>query len=150
MIRAEAGSTIGEGVSRFNVEFEVANYGDMVDARRGFLEAGKIRRVKLEGTVNPDVMRLVLPAAVAKRLGLASGGKIRVQYPDGRRAIRERVADVHLELCGRDGVFWAILEPERTTTVIGAMVLSELDFVVDRTHQRLVPRDPRFMVSEIE
>jgi hypothetical protein len=33
---------------------------------------------------------------------------------------------------------------------IGAHVLEELDFLVDCEKQRLVPRDPKFIVSEIE
>jgi hypothetical protein len=29
-------------------------------------------------------------------------------------------------------------------------VLEDLDLLVDCAHQRLVPRDPRFVISEIE
>jgi hypothetical protein len=50
---------------------------------------------------------------------------------------------------GRDGVFTAVVEPKRRTALIGAIVLEDLDFLVDCT-QQLVPRDPRFVVSEVE
>ena len=34
--------------------------------------------------------------------------------------------------------------------LIGAIVLEDLDLLVDCTNQRLVPRDPKYVVSEIE
>jgi hypothetical protein len=43
-----------------------------------------------------------------------------------------------------------VIEPKRDSALIGAIVLEELDLLIDNTRQRLVPRDPRFIVSEIE
>ena len=76
--------------------------------------------------------------------------KVRVRYADGRSAKRDRVQGVYLKLMGRDGVFTAAIEPKRETALLGAIVLEDLDFVVDCTSQRLVPRDPKYVVSEIE
>jgi hypothetical protein len=36
------------------------------------------------------------------------------------------------------------------TALIGAIVLEDLDLLVDCTKQKLYPRDPDFVVSEIE
>jgi hypothetical protein len=47
-------------------------------------------------------------------------------------------------------VFTAVVEPNRKTALIGAIVLEDLDFLVGCTGQRLIPRDPRYVVSEIE
>jgi hypothetical protein len=60
------------------------------------------------------------------------------------------VQEVYVKLQGRDGVFTAIVEPKRRTALIGAIILEDLDFLVDCTKRRLVPRDPRYVVSEIE
>ena len=51
---------------------------------------------------------------------------------------------------GRDGHFTAVVEPKRDTALIGAIVLEDLDFLADCTKGRLVPRDPDYIVSEIE
>jgi hypothetical protein len=51
---------------------------------------------------------------------------------------------------GRHGLFSAIVEPKRATALIGAIVLEELDLMVDCTTQTLHPRDPKGIVSEIE
>ncbi len=140
----------GERAGRLSVEFEVANHLDVISARQGLLAPERVRRLTISGLVNPGVMRLVLPEKVVKQLGLPSKGKVKVTYPNKKMAIRAAVGDVHVQLLGRDGVFTAIVEPKRRTALIGAIVLGDLDFVVDCTRQRVVPRDPCFVVSEIE
>ncbi len=50
----------------------------------------------------------------------------------------------------RTGVFTAVVESERTSALIGAIVMEDHDLIVDCTRQTLVPRDPERLVSEIE
>jgi predicted aspartyl protease len=137
-------------VGRFSVEFEVANNDDLALARRGLLPPEQVRRETIRGVVDSGATRLVLPAAVVKRLGLRPGGKFKVRYADGRRAQRQGAEGVYVELLGRHGTFSAVVEPKRETALIGAIVLEDLDLVVDCTAQRLEPRDPRGVTSEIE
>ena len=42
------------------------------------------------------------------------------------------------------------VEPDRDSALIGAIVLEELDLVVDCVTEMLCPRDPRHIISEIE
>jgi predicted aspartyl protease len=137
-------------VGRFAVQFEVANQGDLIRARDGLLEPAKVRRLTISGVVDSGPTRLVLPARVVKQLGLTAKGKVKVHYANNQSATRDAVQEVYVQFLGRDGVFTAVVEPRRRTARIGAIVLEDLDFVVDCTQQRLVPRDPRFVVSEIE
>jgi len=60
------------------------------------------------------------------------------------------VSNVWLELLGRHGVFSAVVEPERSDALIGAIVLEELDLLVDCTTQSLYPREPDSILTEIE
>ncbi len=94
--------------------------------------------------------RLVIPESVANRLGVEVSGSAKVRYADGRTAERPIAHHIHLTYAGRDSVFTAVVEPERDSALIGAIVLEELDFVVDCSGQRLVPRDPKQIVSELE
>jgi predicted aspartyl protease len=145
-MRAKGANRVG----RFAVEFEVANHEDLVKARVGLLEPDKVRRLTLTGVVDSGATRLVLPEKVVKQLGLPSKGKAKVRYANNHTATRDAVKEVYVQLLGRDGVFTAVVEPKRRTALIGAIVLEDLDFIVDCTEQRLVPRDPRYVVSEIE
>ena len=86
---------------------------------------------------------------VVQRLGLDISGSVQVRYADGRTAQRSVARNVRLSFGGRDGVFSAI-EPARDSASIGAIVLEELDLLVDSTQGRLVPRDPKQIISEIK
>jgi clan AA aspartic protease len=137
-------------MGRFKVDVELANNNDVALAQSGHLDPAKVRRVTIQAVVDSGATRLVLPGAIAEQLGLTASDKVRVRYADGRSAKRDRVQGVYLKLMGREGVFTAAIEPKRETALLGAIVLEDLDFVVDCTSQRLVPRDPKYIVSEIE
>jgi len=93
---------------------------------------------------------LVIQAGVALQLGLETAGSAKVRYADGRTAERSIVKDIHLSYGGRESVFNAIVEPARESILIGAIVLEDLDFLVDCVGQQLVPRDPKQIVSFAE
>ncbi len=137
-------------MGRFAVEFELANNIDVTDAERGLLAPDKVRRVTIKGTVDPGATRLVLPAKVVQQLGLPSKGKVQVRYANRETAVRDVVKAAFVKLLRRDGVFTAVVEPKRRTALIGAIVLEELDLLVDCTNQRLIPRNKRIVVNEIE
>ncbi|MGO9464409.1 MAG: clan AA aspartic protease [Isosphaeraceae bacterium] len=138
------------GVGRFSVEIEVANNDDLALVRRGMLAPDQVRRETIQSVVDSGETKLVLPHAVVKRLGLPLGDKINVRYADGRKAQREGVEGVYVRLLGRHGTFTAIVEPRRKSALLGAIVLEDLDLLVDCTAQRVVPRDPRGAIYEIE
>ncbi len=138
------------GVGPFSVDLEIANNDDRALARRGLLPAKQVRRQRISGVVDSGAAMLVLPQAVVKSLGLPLGGKINVRYADGRRAQRREAEGAHITLQGRQGTFDAIIEPKRKNALIGAMVLERLDLLVDCQHQRLMARDPRGPIYEIE
>jgi predicted aspartyl protease len=137
-------------VGRFSVEIELANNDDLALTRRGLMPPDQVRRETIPGVVDSGAVRLVLPEAVVKRLGLPLGDPIPVKYADNRRARRRLVKGVFAQLLGRDGVFTAVVEPKRDTALIGAIVLEDLDFLLDCKNHRLVPRDPSGPLSEIE
>jgi predicted aspartyl protease len=139
-----------KGVGRFSVEIEVANNDDLAVARRGLLPPDQVRRETIRGVVDSGAARLVLPEAVVKRLGLTLGDTVPVKYADNRRGRRKVAEGVFTQLLGRHGIFTAVVEPKRDTALIGAIVLEDLDFLVDCKNQRLVPRDPSGPLTEIE
>jgi hypothetical protein len=54
------------------------------------------------------------------------------------------------DLLGREGIFNAIVEPDRTDALVGAIVLEDLDLIVDCATQSVHPRDPDSIISEVE
>src|SRR5882724_4742093 len=133
-----------------SVEVDLANHMEFVLASAGLLVPERVRRIRIRGEVDSRVARLVIPDSVARQLGLECSSIAQVRYADGHTADRAIAKLVHLMYGGRDGVFSAIVEPDRQSTLIGAIVLEDLDLLVDRAVQRLVPRDPKQIISEIE
>jgi len=138
------------GVGRFSVEFEVTNSEDLVRAKDGTIPRDKVRRRTISGVVDPGAVTLVLPGTIVKDLGLPELKKMKVKYADGRRAQRSVVEAARVELLGRCDTFSAIVEPKRETALIGAAVLEVLDLLVDCKNQKLIPRDPKGPIYEIE
>ena len=140
----------GENVGRFAVSVELDNYGDFLRAESGELAESQVRRLRVDAVVDSGASRLVLPTRIAEQLGLPHLADTEVRYADGRRARRATVHAVRLTYAGRSGSFSAILEPDRDSVLLGAIVLEDLDLIVDCAKKLLVPRDPDHIISEIE
>lgn len=141
----------GTGImGKINVEVALANNRDVQQFEAGSLAAEKVRRARLTGLVDTGASYLVLPESMANQLGLPDLGTARVRYADQRKEDRRLVHQVEVELFGRRGTFRAIVEPARTDALIGAIVLEDLDLIVDCRTQTLQPRDPKQIIAEIE
>jgi predicted aspartyl protease len=139
-------STMG----RITIHFEVANFADILANRQGKLPPEKIRRIVMQGLVDPGSAHMVLPDKIAKELGIPVTGKVKVSYADRRSRLCDVVEGVYVTIQGRGGSYRATLEKKRQTALIGAIVLEDLDFLVDCKKNKLIPRDPDYILSEIE
>ncbi len=137
-------------MGRFSVEFAIANLRDVVGLPPAERILGNIKHTFLSGVVDSSAAKLILPQFIVDQLGLPKDGEVMVRYADHRQAKRTKVSDVWIELNGRNGVFSAIVEPARKDALIGAIVLEELDLLVDCEIQALYPRDPNTIITEIE
>ncbi len=137
-------------MGRFSVDVELANDLDLGRAESGDISPNEVRRTVVRGVVDSGATRLVIPESVANLLGLKISGTAKVRYADQRLADRDIAERIRLSYGGRSSVFNAVVEPARESALIGAIVLEDLDFVVDCTAGRLVPRDPNQIISEAE
>lgn len=137
-------------MGRVIVDVALANHEDVILANAGMLAPEQIRRTTISGVIDTGATRLVLPQRVVQDLGLRISGEVTVRYADQRSAKRKLALDVELRLLDRESTFSAIVEPRRKDALIGAIVLEELDLIVDCPRQRVVPRHPEGIVSEIE
>ncbi len=137
-------------MGRFSVTVELTNDKDLGQAELGQISADKVRRVRVSGLVDSGATRLVLPESVAKQLGLEMTGTTTVRYADGRTADRAVAQRIRLGYAGRESIFNAIIEPGRDAALIGAIVMEDLDLIIDCTGQQLIPRDPKQIISEVE
>ncbi len=132
------------------MKLRLANHRDLIMEKEGLLPADQVRRAEIEGVVDSGATRLILPTAVADQLGLPRVGKATAPYADRRSVEREVVGEVDLTVEGRNSVFSALLEPARTDALVGAIVMEELDFLIDCGTGKLRPRDPHAILNEAE
>lgn len=137
-------------MGRFSVQFVVANNRDVLQAAPGVAVPEGVKHLVLSGIVDSGAARLVLPQRAVDELTLQEHGETTARYADGRRERRPVVSNVWLQLLGRDGVFSAVVEPGRSDALIGAIVLEELDLLVDCAAQALRPREAESTLTEIE
>jgi predicted aspartyl protease len=137
-------------MGRFSVQFVVANNRDVILAKSGDVIPDSVKHLTLSGVVDSGAARLVLPQRVASELHLQDDGETTVRCADHRREKRQLVSNVWLQMSGRHGVFSAVVEPSRDDALIGAIVLEELDLIVDCGTQSVHPREPDAIVTEID
>ncbi len=137
-------------MGRVTVDLVIANYRDVVAQGQVVNVLDRVRHVVVPAVVDSGAMRLVLPQHVVDQLGLTPHGETMVRYADDRREKRPVVSDVWLQLLGRDGVFNAVVEPRRNDALVGAIVLEDLDLLVDCGTQAIYPRNPDTTITEIE
>ena len=128
---------------------ELANNLELSAATLGKLPMSEVRTAEVDGWVDTGAAQLVLPKAAVETLGLPSAGQTRVRLADGSAHTRDYVQQVWLSMCGREGVFPAIVEPEREDALIGAVVMEVLDLYVDPVTERCLPRDPDMILAEL-
>jgi clan AA aspartic protease len=139
-----------DAMGRIRVDVTLANSLDVYKEREGSLTHEQVRRITIPATVDSGASYLVIPESVVSQLGLPEKGEATVTYADRRKETRKVVDQVNLEYSGRDGTFKAIVEPARTDALMGAIVLEDLDLLVDCRTQTVQPRDPRRIIAEIE
>ena len=87
-------------MGRFSVDLKLTNSEDILLAKNGLLRSDEIRQSTVRGVVDTGATQLVIPAAVAERLGLPETGEMRVRYADRRRETRKVVENIRVELLG--------------------------------------------------
>jgi predicted aspartyl protease len=137
-------------MGRVSVEVELTNGEDLVRARHGTLASDKVRRVRAIGWVDTGASHVVIPESIAQQLGVPEIGQANVRSADHRKETRKVVDQVNAALLGRQGTFKAIVEPDRPDVLLGAIVLEDLDLLVDCRAQTLRPRDPNTILAELE
>lgn len=137
-------------MGRVTADIIVANNRAVVNLGDGDNVLDHVKHIVVSGVVDSGAARLVLPQRVVDELQLKVHSETTVRFAGNRREKRQIVDNVWLQLLGRDGVFNAVVEPGREDALIGAIVLEDLDLLVDCGTQSLYPREPDLRLTEIE
>ena len=117
---------------------------------RNILKGGE--PIELTVKVDTGAIMLVLPGWLQEQLQFPVIRRRLVRYANEETVEREVVYGVEVTVCGRTGVFEAVIEPAKRYGLLGAIVLEALDLIADPRSQRLYvnPRSPDLPMAEIE
>jgi len=101
--------------------------------------------------IDTGATMLVLPQSVVDELKLPVQRRATVKYANEITTERDIVWGVEVEICGRKGVFEAVVEPHKTYALLGAIVMETLDLIVEPRNLKIYA-NPRSVLpmAEIE
>ncbi len=136
-------------VGEVRVRARLANAVDEALVRRGTLAPEQMRSVEVDAVADTGAVRTVVPATVARDLGLSLRGERVVRYADGRAETVGVTEPLVIELEGRDTLDEALVVGDEV--LIGQTVLEKLDLLVDCDGRRLVqnPAHPNGPMTRI-
>ncbi|MBM3333177.1 retroviral-like aspartic protease family protein [Candidatus Sumerlaeota bacterium] len=113
------------------------------------LDPGKT--VEVEALIDTGAMMLVLPQNIVNELGLRKMREARVRYANNTRETKPIYGVVTVEIAGRAGEFDVLAEPEGSQSLVGQIILEQLDLIVDPIARKAMPnpRSPEMPLVEI-
>jgi len=112
----------------------------------------KSEPTEIDAKIDTGATMWVLPGDVAALHQFPVSRRISVKYADESRAEKDVTWGVELEICGRKAVFEAIIEPKKTSALVGAIVMETLDLMIEPRSSGVYP-NPRSLdapFTEIE
>ena len=107
--------------------------------------------VELRVKVDSGATMLVIPGWLQENLNFPIIRKQQVKYANEKRETKDVVYGVEVEVCGRKTVTTAVVEPQKKYGLLGAIVMEELDLIVEPRELKLYPnpRSPDIPMAEI-
>jgi len=132
-------------------KIKLTNITDVDKAKEALIPAAEVRSFEVEGLVDTGAVLLVIPADLARALGVSEVERRTVRYADGHRAERSIVGGILIEILGRRMVGEAVVEAEGTDVLIGQIPLEALDLIVDPATRdlRKNPRSPGLAQNDL-
>ena len=108
--------------------------------------------IELRVKVDCGATMFVIPGWLQENLNFPVIRRQQVKYANEKRETKDVVYGVEVEVCGRKTVTTAVVEPEKKYGLLGAIVMEELDLIVEPRGLQVYPnpRSPDIPMAEIE
>ncbi|MDR2537644.1 MAG: hypothetical protein LBC46_05005 [Treponema sp.] len=121
----------------FMEEITLANVRDIGNAREGLIPAAKIRAIKVEALPDTGAWTLIINEESRQKLGLAIVKTVKSTIADGSTTDYGLTEPVEIRWKDRDISLQAVVIPNGTAILLGALALEGMDLYVDPVNQRL-------------
>jgi clan AA aspartic protease len=124
-------------MGEIRTKVRLTNAVDEELALEGKLPANDVRSYEVDALVDTGATRSVIPAIVARQLGLSAARRATATFADGRKEQIHLSSAIHFFVLDRDTVDEAIIVGDQV--LIGQTVLEKTDLLADCKNQRLIP-----------
>jgi clan AA aspartic protease len=125
-------------MSVFKEEITLANAVDISNARKGLIPDAEIRQMTIRAMPDTGAWTLVINEEIRQKLGLAIEETSESSLADGKVDTYDVTEGVKIRWKNRSTILPAVVVPNATTILLGALPLEAMDLMVDPVHQQLV------------
>ncbi len=119
-------------------DIELIRGDDLALARAGYLSENQVRRCRVSAMVDSGATMLAIPEAVKKQLDLRTVNHLEAELADGSSVSLEVVGPVEVRFQNRRTSVEALVVPNATKTLLGAIPLEGMDVLIDPKRERLI------------
>lgn len=123
---------------------ELVSSDDLAMVRRGYLPEDQVKRVYVTAMVDSGATMLAIPEFIKKQLDLPKVSELEAELADGPSIPLEVVGPIEVRFQNRRTVVEALVVPNQTTVLLGAIPMEGMDVLVDPKRERLMvnPESP--------
>jgi clan AA aspartic protease len=131
-------------------DIELVNHTDSEDFRRKRIGEDEVRQITVHAMVDTGSIMLCINETIKDALGLDVVGKRRSQLANGEILEFDVVGPITVKYLDRDCVTRAILLPDDSEPLLGAIPMEEMDLYVNPGRNELLPVHPEGPIMSLK
>lgn len=129
---------------------ELRNADDLAFVRKGLIGEDEVRQMTIHAMVDTGSIMLCINDSIKNALGLPYFGKRRSQLANGIVIELEVVGPVVIRYLDRDCSTNAIVLPDDSEPLLGAIPMEEMDLYVHPSRNELLPMHPEGAIMSLK
>jgi clan AA aspartic protease len=125
-------------------DIELISGDDLALMHRGYLSDDQVNRLYARALVDSGATMLAIPEFVKNQLDLRQIRKIEAELADGFSSVYEVVGPLEVRFENRSTTVEALVVPDSTKVLLGAIPMEGMDVLIDPKRERLIvnPESP--------
>jgi clan AA aspartic protease len=136
------------GLTYANIE--LVNGDDITFAKKGIIGKDEIRQITVHAMVDTGSIMLCINETIKEALGLDVVGRRRSELANGEILELDVVGPITVRYLDRDCVTRAILLPNDSEPLLGAIPMEEMDLYVNPGRNELLPVHPEGPIMSLK
>jgi clan AA aspartic protease len=118
-------------------EITLKNVSDLIIVKRGFIKEPEIRKTTVTALVDTGAATLIINEAVRQQLGLEIESTQSAELADGSSQTYSKTEAVQIHWKNRDSVCRALVVPNTSEVLLGAIPLEDMDLIINPSTQEI-------------